>query len=84
MSLIIVSVMCYLMYICIVKIKKHIMKKIDIRNCLYKVTYLDYLHCSAFVRVVDGAILYTNASEDFVSLFAEGFCTAEDVEFYIE
>lgn len=33
------------------------MNKIDIRNCLYKVTYLDYLKCSAFVRVSDDAIL---------------------------
>lgn len=60
------------------------MNKIDIRNCLYKVTYLDYLKCSAFVRVADDAILYTNAVVDFVILFAEGFCTAKNEDFYIE
>lgn len=60
------------------------MKVIDIRECPYKVTYLDYLHCSAFVRVSDDAILYTNACEDFVRIFADGFCTAKNVDYYIE
>lgn len=60
------------------------MKVIDIRECPYKVTYLDYLHCSAFVRVSDDAILYSNACEDHVRLFADGFCTAKNADYYIE
>ena len=60
------------------------MKKFDIRTCLYKVTYLDYLKCSVFVRVADDAILYTNSIEDLVLIFAEGFCTAKNQDFYIE
>ena len=42
------------------------------------------MHCSAFVRVSDDAILYTNACEDYVRLFADGFCTAKNADYYIE
>ena len=60
------------------------MKAIDIRECSYKVTYLDYLHCSAFVRVSDDAILYTNENEDYERHIADGLCTAKNVDYYIE
>lgn len=50
----------------------------------YKVTYLDYLMCMAFVRIPDDAILYTSDSEQLVSTYADGFCTAKDEKFYIE
>lgn len=50
----------------------------------YKVTYLDYLNCCAFVRVADDAILYSNENEHFVTLFADGFCTAKNEHFFIE
>lgn len=50
----------------------------------YKVTYLDYLMCCAFVRIKDDAILYSNATEDFVIMYAKGFCTAKNESFFIE
>ena len=57
---------------------------IDLSCYQYKVTYLDYLHCLAFVRISDDAILYSNANENYVELFAKGFCTAKNESFYIE
>lgn len=53
-------------------------------NYRYKVTYLAYLMTVAFVRVGDGAILYTNDNEDYVTMYAKGFCAAKNEQFYIE
>lgn len=53
-------------------------------NCKYKITYLSYLMCSAFVRIADDAILYTNSNETLVSMYASGFCTAKNEKYYIE
>ncbi|SFG56427.1 hypothetical protein [Prevotella sp. KH2C16] len=58
------------------------MKELEDYN--YKVTYLDYLKCMAFVRIADDAILYTSDSEQLVTTFADGFCTAKNEKFYIE
>lgn len=50
----------------------------------YKVTYnADTMNCE-FVRIKDDAILYSNPNEIFVIMFARGFCTAKDTNFYIE
>lgn len=50
----------------------------------YKVTYHSKeLGCS-FVRIKDDAILYTNPNEDYVRMFAMGFCQAKNEKFYIE
>lgn len=56
----------------------------ELENYNYKVTYLDYLMCMAFVRISDGAILYSSNSEQLVSTYADGFCTAKNEKFYIE
>lgn len=58
------------------------MEKLE--NYNYKVTYLDYLMSMAFVRISDGAILYSSNSEQLVSTYADGFCTAKNEKFYIE
>lgn len=50
----------------------------------YKVTYLAYLMATAFVRVADDAILYANENENYVRVFADGFCTAKGERFFIE
>lgn len=56
----------------------------ELESYNYKVTYLEYLKCMAFVRISDDAILYTSDSEQLVSTYADGFCTAKDEKFYIE
>ncbi len=56
----------------------------ELENYNYKVTYLDYLMRMAFVRISDGAILYSSNSEQLVSTYADGFCTAKNEKFYIE
>lgn len=50
----------------------------------YKITYLDYLMSCAFVRISDNAILYDNPNEEYVRLYAMGFCTVYNEKFYIE
>lgn len=56
----------------------------ELENYNYKVTYLDYLMRMAFVRISDGAILFFSNSEQLVSTYADGFCTAKNEKFYIE
>lgn len=56
----------------------------ELEKCNYKVTYIDYLMCMAFVRISDNAILYSSNSEQLVSTYADGFCTAKNEKFYIE
>lgn len=56
----------------------------ELESYNYKVTYLDYLMRMAFVRISDGAILYSSNSEQLVSTYADGFCTAKNEKFYIE
>lgn len=56
----------------------------ELENYNYKVTYLDYLMRMAFVRISDGAILYSSNSEQLVSTYADGFRTAKNEKFYIE
>lgn len=50
----------------------------------YKVTYLAHLMATAFVRVADDAILYSNENEDYVRIYAKGFCVAKGERFFIE
>lgn len=56
----------------------------ELENYNYKVTYIDYLMRMAFVRISDNAILYSSNSEQLVSTYADGFCTAKNEKFYIE
>lgn len=50
----------------------------------YKVTYHSKEMGCSFVRIKDDAILFTNPKEDYVRMFAMGFCQAKNEKFYIE
>lgn len=50
----------------------------------YKISYVNSLMMTIFVRIADNAILYSNENEDFVKCFADGFCQAKNEKYYIE
>ena len=50
----------------------------------FKVTYLhEYMAC-AFVRIADDLLIYVNENEDFVRMFADGYCSALNEDYFIE
>ncbi len=50
----------------------------------FKVTYLHEYMALAFVRVEDDLMIYVNENEDFVMMFAKGYCAAKGEDFFVE
>lgn len=51
---------------------------------MYKLTFLGHDGLSAFVRIADDAILFSNDDERVVKAYADGFSASTGQEYYIE